>query len=215
MSFQRARNSDEKNVRMHQIKNSAIALFDTCVYQDITFSKIGEEIEFTRANLYKYVSNKEDIYLHVLVDELNGVVAEMNEKLKRDQPLSIQEFTRIWAKILDQHPRFMKLLSILFTIIEPNATLAALIEFKNNLQQGKQSMYTIIRHNFKTITHEDTLKLLDYAFSLIIARYPLSYPTAKQVEATRLSHSYYEFLPFQDTFSELFTMMILQVTSQK
>jgi AcrR family transcriptional regulator len=210
MSFQRARNSEEKNVRMHQIKSAAVTLFDRCVYQDITLSKIGEEIDFTRANLYKYITNKEDIYLHVLVDELNAVVAEMNEKMKCDQPLSAQEFARIWAIILDQHPRFMKLLSILFTIIEPNATLAALVEFKNNLQQGKQAMYVIIRQNFPTMTHADILKLLDYAFSLIIARYPLSYPTAKQIEATNLSRSYYEFPSFQDTFSELLTLIIQQ-----
>lgn len=210
MDFQRARSSEEKNKRLDQIKKAAITLFDTCTYQDITLSKIGEEIDFTRANLYKYVSNKEDIYLHVLIDELNELVAEMEQELRRDMPLTAVDFSRAWAAILIRHPRFMKLLSILFTIIEPNATLEALIEFKNNLQHGKQAMYGIIQHNFRSMTHADILKLLDYAFSFIISRYPFSYPTPKQVDATKLSNSQYEFPSFQETFSELCVLIIHQ-----
>ncbi|MFZ9859244.1 MAG: TetR/AcrR family transcriptional regulator [Roseiflexaceae bacterium] len=208
MDFQRARSIDEKNKRLYQIKKAAITLFDTSTYQDITLSKIGEEIDFTRANLYKYVSNKEEIYLYVLIDELNDLVAEMETELVRDMPLSAVDFSRAWATILTRHPRFMKLLSILFTIIEPNATLDALIEFKNNLQHGKQAMYGMIQHNFPSMQHEDILKLLDYAFSFIIARYPMSYPTDKQIEATIRSTSYYEFPAFQETFAELLTLMI-------
>lgn len=208
MSFQRARSEEEKNIRIGQIKEAAMILFDTCIYQDITLSKIGREIDFTRANLYKYVSNKEEIYLHVLIDELNLLVDEMNKKLKLDKPLPVKEFSLCWAIILTHHLRFMKLLSVLFTIIEPNATLESLVDFKNALQKGKKSMYDIIQHNFNSLSHEDILKLLDYAFSLIIARYPFSYPTSKQVRATELSSSQYSFPSFVDTFSELVHLII-------
>jgi AcrR family transcriptional regulator len=208
MAFIRARSEDEKQIRINEIKKAAVKLFDNAVYQDITLSRIGKEINFTRVNLYKYVTTKEDIYLLVLVDELEEFVNVLEEDLLTDVHLSPVNFTKKWANLLTQRKRFMKLLSIHFSIVEPKASLNALIEFKNSLQKYKVRIFQIFKHNFPSLSNENTLKVLDYAISLIVSRYPFSFPSEKQQKATELSHSNYIFPSFEESYGEFLRLVI-------
>ncbi len=82
MAFERARSKENKEIRLGQIKEAAITLFDKIPYHEISLSKkIGKEINFTRGNLYKYISSKEDIYIYIIIDEFKSLLEEMEEKL--------------------------------------------------------------------------------------------------------------------------------------
>ena len=61
--FVRARSEEQKQARMAEIKVAADELFCSVPYQEITLSTIAGKLSWTRANLYKYVTTKEEIYL--------------------------------------------------------------------------------------------------------------------------------------------------------
>lgn len=208
MSFERARNEENKKIRLDQIKTAAIALFDELSYSEITLSKIGDKINFTRGNLYKYISSKEDIYLYVMIDEIEQIITEMEAILIKDEKYEPRNLAHRWATILDAHPRYLKLFSLLFTILEQNASLDVLIEFKNYLAIANNRLFIIMKHNIPEFTALDIEKLMDMAFSYIIARYPLCNPTQVQLEATKLSNYNYTFPNFVDSFTEVLLYLI-------
>ncbi|WP_243387383.1 TetR/AcrR family transcriptional regulator [Bacillus kexueae] len=208
MSFVRARNDENKKVRLEQIKEAALKLFDEMPYHEITLSKVGKEINFTRANLYKYISTKEDIYILIIMDEINRVIDDMESSLVQADPLDTYTLAHQWANILNNHPRYLKLFSLLFTMLEQNTTLETLIEFKNYLAVVNGRILKILKHNLPEFDDQDLAKLMDMAFSYIIARYPLCNPSPVQIEATKLSAYNYEFPNFVESFSEALVYLI-------
>jgi AcrR family transcriptional regulator len=208
MSFERARNEETKKIRLEQIKAAAKKLFDTMPYHEITLTKIGNEINFTRGNLYKYISSKEDIYLYVIMDEIVGVVDKMETALIQPEKLDTKALAHVWAHILNEHPRYLKLFSLLFAIIEQNASLDTLIEFKNDLAIENERIFNIMKHNLPEFSDEDIAKLIDMSFAYIIARYPLCHPSSIQLEATKLSNYHYVFPNFVDSFTESIVFLI-------
>ena len=70
--FIRARSDAQKTARMDEIKTAADALAQTQPYPTITLSAIAAQLSWTRANLYKYVTSKEEIYLELCADKMNA-----------------------------------------------------------------------------------------------------------------------------------------------
>lgn len=59
-AFKRARSAEQKQERMREIKRAAADLFATRPYHEITLTTIAEQLSWSRANLYKYVTTKEE-----------------------------------------------------------------------------------------------------------------------------------------------------------
>ncbi len=114
-----------------------------------------------------------------------------------------------WAIILNDHQRYLKLVSLLFTIIEQNANTDILVTFKKNyFIDANEIMFRIFKHNFPEFTNAEIGKLFDYSFSMIIARYSICNPTKNQIEATRLSNFNYAFPDFVESISDAVVLLI-------
>ena len=70
MDFKRARNKNNKAKRWNEIIHSAIHLFEKKSYAEITIKDIAKDTSFTRANIYKYISTKEEIFLEIIIRDL-------------------------------------------------------------------------------------------------------------------------------------------------
>lgn len=206
--FERARNEENKKIRLDEIKNAAIDLFDTNPYHDITISKIAKQINFTRANLYKYIKSKEDVYLFIFMDEINNVVSDLEERLITNEVINAKSFTKIWAEVLFNHPRFLKLYTLLFSIIEQNCDMDVLVSLKKTMPIIFTRLVKTITHNLKDFSDEECFKLLDYSMSFMISRYYSCNPTPKQLEATKLSQIDYVFPDFVETSSDGMLLLI-------
>ncbi len=130
-------------------------LFDENPYHEISLSKIGAEINFSRGNLYKYIASKEDIYIYIMMDELTKVTKELEEALISNQPLTTQALATNWATVIAQNPRYLRLFSILFSIIEQNASLPILVEFKELYIKTDQQLFRLMKLNLPDFTEEE------------------------------------------------------------
>ena len=68
----RARSDEHKEERMTQIKEATAELFENAPYVEITLTTIAEKLGWSRANLYKYVTTKEEIILEIAADKMNA-----------------------------------------------------------------------------------------------------------------------------------------------
>ena len=75
MNFQRARNKQAKAERWDEIVNSTLSLFERTSYANITIKDIAQKTSFTRANIYKYISTKEEIFLEIILRDSKKWIA--------------------------------------------------------------------------------------------------------------------------------------------
>lgn len=73
---------------MAEIKAAADELFCSVPYQEITLSTIAGKLSWTRANLYKYVTTKEEIYLEICSDKMQSYFDDLLASFPNEKPFT-------------------------------------------------------------------------------------------------------------------------------
>lgn len=128
--FVRARSAEQKELRMEEIKEAADRLFAERPYHEITLTTIAESLTWTRANLYKYVSSKEDVFLELCSDKMEDYFESLMAAFPAGCGYSLQVYSEVWAGILNAHTSYLNYADILLSIIETNVSLERLAAFK-------------------------------------------------------------------------------------
>lgn len=202
MEFDRVRNEEQRKIRVEQIKNAAIKLFDTLQFHEIDLAKIANETTFTRGNLYKYISSKEEIYLLVALDEIKDWVSDIKKTFVTEMTHDIHNFARQWAQVLDRHPRFLKLVSMLFTMIERNVSLERLVDFKKQYLTAMTEVNGVVMVVFPAWDDKTVNKFLQLQSHYVIGLFPYTSPAPIQKQAMEQSGMNYKPIHFIDDFSE-------------
>lgn len=128
--FIRARSPEQKEQRLDEIKGAVRRQFAERPYHEITLTTIAEELGWSRANLYKYVTTKEEIFLLLTSDECDAYFEALLAALPEGRELSPAETADAWAKVADAHQEYFRLGDLLATIVETNVTVERLMDFK-------------------------------------------------------------------------------------
>ena len=128
--FSRARGPEQKRQRLDEIKGAVRRQFAERPYHEITLTTIAEELGWSRANLYKYVTTKEEIFLLLTSDECDAYFEALLAALPEGRELSPAETADAWAKVADAHQEYFRLGDLLTTIVETNVTVERLMDFK-------------------------------------------------------------------------------------
>ena len=70
--FIRARSENQKDSRRNEIKTVTAELFENVPYHEITLTLIAQKLGWSRANLYKYATTKEEIILDIANDKMQS-----------------------------------------------------------------------------------------------------------------------------------------------
>lgn len=202
MSFERAKTEENKQIRINQIKNVAVKLFDTHEFYEITLAHIAKGTDFTRGNLYKYISSKEEIYLLITIDELNILLKELKEKLNKDFSKKTGAFAEILALEISRQTRFLKLFSILYSVLEKNASEEKLIDFEEKLDECRIKFAKNLKIVFPSLTDTQIKKFIEELFGFIIGFYPMFSLNEIQKEALKKAKTGYYPPDFEKTLKE-------------
>ncbi len=213
MEFDRVRNEEQRKIRVEQIKNAAIKLFDTEQFHEIDLTKIANETSFTRGNLYKYISSKEEIYLLVALDEINNWISDLKKTFTSDMTHEIKDFSHQWAQVLYRHQRFLKLVSMLFTTIERNVSLERLVDFKKQFFITMSELNSQLNIVFPAWDDKTIDKFLQLQSHYVIGLFPYTSPTPIQKQAMELAGMNYESLNFVNDFAEFISYTVNYLNS--
>lgn len=128
--FIRARSEEQKAQRMAEIKAAAERQFAEHPYHEISLTTIADELGWSRANLYKYVATKEEIFLSLAMDKRDAYHAALFQAFPANSKPSAEESARIWAEIANKNQQHFVYGGILLMIIETNVTVEKLMIFK-------------------------------------------------------------------------------------
>jgi len=183
MDFERARSKEQKNIRIKQITDSARKLFETQKYEEITLAGIAKELSFTRANLYKYVATKEEIFLFILIEDISSWIEDLKKRFSGKENISAEEFARTWAEVLDSNREMIKVLSLMYSIIEKNVTVDKLVSFKLEFFREFQKVLDLLKTLLPDIPQEKAYKFIQMQTYFVIGLYPATRENKIQKQA--------------------------------
>ena len=138
--FIRARSTEQKAQRLEEIKQVAEQQFSQHPYHEITLTTIASDLGWSRANLYKYVTTKEEIFLSLMADKFRAYVTALLSALPEGCEFSPAVAAEVWAGIANAHRDYFKYGNILTTIIETNVSIDKLADFKATYYEGIEKL---------------------------------------------------------------------------
>lgn len=141
MNWKRARTDDRKNERKEEIYNAAFELFKKNGYEKVSFNGIASEAGFTKSNMYRYFSSKEDIFLNVFAELFEQWFEDCIASLQQlESGADVKRFADAYVQSFLLHPKFLDLTPILFVSLEKNSSYEQLLIFK---RQAKGLLFQI------------------------------------------------------------------------
>lgn len=157
--FIRARSVEQKKRRMNEIMETTDHLFHDHTYHEITLTTIAEALGWSRGNLYKYVTTKEEIFLELYLEKQNNYFSDIESAFEDKDDLTDEEFADLWASILDNNHDYLRYYGILATIIETNVTVERLAEFKKTVLSGFDPIIKILSKHCHCISSDNAAAL--------------------------------------------------------
>ena len=138
--FIRARSDEQKEQRMAEIKRVTDELFAEHPYHEITLAAIAEQLGWSRAALYKYVTTKEDIFLEICSEKQDEYYGALLTAYPAGSTYSPAVLTEVWVEQLASHRDYLNYCDLLFTIIETNSAVERLAAFKRHYYEGQDQL---------------------------------------------------------------------------
>jgi len=187
MEFRRARNEEQKKIRMDQILAAAKELFDVLEYKDITLGMIADKLDFSRANMSRYIESKEEIFLRLYIQDMQKLVNELLKAFQKKKKIGIPEFAAEFAEICGAHTVFLRIGSILNTVIEMNISISRLAECKKLMFTEIQKAAGLLVSIFPFLQGESAFRFIMMFSGYAQGLYPTSNLSEAQAKAMELA----------------------------
>ncbi len=193
----RARSDEHKEERMTQIKEATAELFETTSYVEISLTTIAEKLGWSRANLYKYVTTKEEIILEIAGDKMEAYYGALLAAMPLGSNFSTEVIAEVWAGILNANQDYMRYVSYLNPVIETNVTVERLAAFKKKYYELAYAIRDRLAAMLKIpaeAAYKIQLDVLFYASSNAVCCYknPLVQEALKQINITPPPMDFYK-----------------------
>jgi AcrR family transcriptional regulator len=146
---------------------------------------IAKEAGFTRSNLYRYFKTKEDIFLKLLALDIT-IWRKDAEKTFTEEEKDIIDFSKRWVVLWLKHKRMLEIYTILYTLLEKNASLEALVDFKKSIFADMGFSIEVISKILPFMIADKAMEFMYASLSLVTGVYPLMDLTPKQKEAMQI-----------------------------
>ena len=193
----RARSDEHKEERLTQIKEATAERFASCPYSEITLTTIAEKLGWSRANLYKYVTTKEEIFLEISAEKMSAYYGSLLSAFPQGNNFSIDVIAEVWAGILNANQDYMRYVSYLNPVIETNVTVERLAVFKKKYYDFANDFCKCLSRMIgisQDAAYKIQLDVLFYASSNAVCCYknPLVQEALRQINITPLPMDFYK-----------------------
>jgi AcrR family transcriptional regulator len=166
MSWQRARTEENINERKIAIQEAAFTLFKNNGYDDVSFNAIASQAGFTKSNMYRYFSSKEEIFLNIFSDLFESWVNDCLKSLKKlKSNTSLKTFAKTYVDSHKNHTKFLDLVPILFLSLERNSSYEQLLKFKSLSKNLLYGLAVEIARIFPKLPLDKSFQYLNLSFA--------------------------------------------------
>ena len=184
MDWERARKPEQKAVRRDAILTAARALFSELDYEEISLNGIAREAGFSKPNVYRYFSTREEIFLAIYEEEQGQFVDALIARLKRIRAKDpVDAIARAWVEVALKHRVWLDLLPQLSTSMERNSSVEQIVEFKKVGFERFGKLIEAFHSVYPTIDQVGWVSVAQCGYSLMAGLWPHANPGDNVVEA--------------------------------
>lgn len=171
----RARSPQQIEQRRLAILVAAQQLFTSRHYEDVSLSEIARQAGFTKSNVYRYYSSREEIFLALVLLEFRDWCGSLSSSLRAlSAGVSAVDMAGVLVGSLAGRAVFLRLLSLLETSIERNSSEAALLSFKLELKALHDELLTELARLRPSWSFEDLRYLLVSFYAEVKGLWPMT-----------------------------------------
>ena len=166
MEWQRARSENKKNERREAIFDAATTLFQKRGYENVSLNAIAAEAKFTKSNMYRYFSSREEIFLNIFSTLFESWVDDCVRRLRKlDEGVALERFAKVYVESMKNHKKFLDLTPLLFTSLERNSSFEQLVVFKTLAKNRLQEIAAEVCRIFPVLSFPQAFTYLDLTFA--------------------------------------------------
>ncbi len=200
MKFERARSDWQIESRVKEIIDCAIKIYEEHGVERLNFLEISKITNFTRPTIYKYFKTKEEIMLALILHYMNELVKRIIDSIGTD--CTKEDLAHALTNGFSRSPEFMALYSILYTTIEKNVSLSALVKYKKCIDELLAPLSNSIGVALKCEDSAKISRFLLRSLSFAVGFYPMCHLSDIQKEAKQKLDADYIPLDFHDMFKQ-------------
>ena len=174
MTWQRARSEEQKEQRISEIVHATARLYSKHRFEEISFTLIAREAGFTRSNLYKYFSCKEEIFLAFLKQDIIAWRKDLVKSFSGRKSHSAETIASLWVESLLRHRRLLDLLSVMPSFLEKHVTEERLVDFKRCANDELQVLSELLCRTFGALTPEKVGEFVELQMATAIGLYQIT-----------------------------------------
>jgi len=195
----RARSPQQIEERRQAILDAAAELFSEREYGEVSLNEIARRARFTKSNVYRYFSTREEIFLTLYMQDFKAWAADFSATiLLLPRKANATDIARATLDVVLRHERLIKLSTLLSIALERNSSKEAILWFKTELSSHYPAQLDALQHAMPMASQEDLHFLFGALHALIAGLWPMCNPnqTVIQVlDTAELAHLELKFEP--------------------
>lgn len=186
MTFQRARNEEQRQIRLKQITQAMLELMQDLPFDKITMKKVGEKLSFTRNNLYQYVKSKNEIMLLIIQQDFVDWSNDLQHIYQDKTSISLNEFCHLWIQTAVKYPRIFHWFPLLGELIEQDVAVEKLVPFKKSFFEVLQNTSKLIADTLDCLNVEQAERLIYFHLRVLSHLFHLYHECESQKKAIEI-----------------------------
>lgn len=175
--MKRARAAADKARRRQAFLEAARRLFGDADYAGVTMEGVAREAGLSKGTVYLYFRSKEELFLELLIGELEDWFGELLPALHALRGQPAQVLAKGFAVSLVQRPQLTRLLVLLHVVLEHNVKLETARAFKLRLLDVMTPVATTLE-DVRRLAPGQGMRLLLHAHALMVGLLQLTRPSA-------------------------------------
>lgn len=174
-SFQRARQPEQKRQRREAILVAAATLLAEGGFEGVSLSAISRRVGLAKSNVYRYFEGREQIFLTILMDDIEGWADEVQDGLAAVAGRnSVGAAARVITSAFVGRQRLCELCSVRSTALEPNVSEQAAMDFRSGLGKAVANVADALHRTLPSIPPERCRWAAGAVFALVAGLWPSS-----------------------------------------
>ena len=179
MSFQRARQPEQKALRRSSILEAAAVVFETTSYDAVSLKDVAAQAGIGKASLYTYFRTKEEIFLELYRADMEDWLDAVEEGLGRVEPEEAAELAKVLTAAVIARPRACRLGVLLNTVLERNVPADVLLDFKRGIMALSGRFLVPLARILPGVQPTDLMTFTIDHFALVSGLWPMANPASE------------------------------------
>ncbi len=184
--FKRARRPEEVSIRRETLLNAAAELFDEGGPTGAGLNAIAARAGFTKSNVYRYFESREEVLLCLYLAEFEAFLPRFEIAVAMCPDSNTAMIARATVDTLLDHPRLIRLMAILSSVIEHNISVETAADLKRETNIQHMRIAFTLHDKLPGTTMEDCAWVAGMIQVVVAGLWPAAHPSpvATQILAT-------------------------------